>query len=413
MDGRLSEAAERRRLVRSRFKSAVEVVFQSEASLVLAHVNSVYPARKDGTYTLVVLVDDSAYASELMGKAELLRLLMFEEGFEEVEAFVSRGRFKERHPYLIDQPRIASEGIEVNWEFCQALTRAFPYKAPSILEHVNGAYVFEFDEVATLFVFVDGRTTADELELLGAQVLPVMSVRQDPPCKGVARFRACVSHDELAGHHPFARREPVEVGVDEVMASPIADFEEDPYSTMTFESFDEGVRNKAGFFMAYEFCLQRSNAWHNPLLPIRELFLFGDHGSGKTHLLRAIASKVKDLNPNARLMYVDGAELARALLHDHCSSYSDKKALSRSDRGLLEEARLADVLLIDDLEPGTIGSRAAADALEQRLRYFVCEKGTVVIASPCPPEDFGFGGDLEPLFRRMTVVELFGEREWV
>lgn len=93
--------------VRQRYRTALESVYKEQAALFLAHTNNVYIMVKDGVKTLIVYVDDSIFAAELNAQRELIKLKLLELTSEEVEEFlilVSRGKYKQNHPYISSQP---------------------------------------------------------------------------------------------------------------------------------------------------------------------------------------------------------------------------------------------------------------------------------------------------------------------
>lgn len=107
--GAQSESARinmRAQQVRKRYKEALQSVYGANAQAFLAHTNNVYIMRKEGIPTLIVYVDDSIFASELNAQRELIRLKLLElfgEQVEEFEIYVSRGKYKDNHPYLEDE----------------------------------------------------------------------------------------------------------------------------------------------------------------------------------------------------------------------------------------------------------------------------------------------------------------------
>lgn len=89
--------------VRNRYRLAIEAVYRDTSQLFLAHTNNVYIMMKDGVKTLIVYVDESIFAAELNAQRELIKLKLLELFGEEVEQFdihVSRGNYKEYHPYI-------------------------------------------------------------------------------------------------------------------------------------------------------------------------------------------------------------------------------------------------------------------------------------------------------------------------
>ena len=77
-------------------------MYRENAELFLAHTNNVYILKKDGVLTLIVYVDESIFAAELNAQRELIKLKLlqlFGEQVEQFEIHVSRGNYKEYHPY--------------------------------------------------------------------------------------------------------------------------------------------------------------------------------------------------------------------------------------------------------------------------------------------------------------------------
>ena len=88
--------------VRARYKSVLQLVYRDTADLFLEHTNNVYIMNKDGVKTLIVYVDESIFAAELNAQRELIKLKMLEEFNEDIEQFqiyISRGRYRDNHPY--------------------------------------------------------------------------------------------------------------------------------------------------------------------------------------------------------------------------------------------------------------------------------------------------------------------------
>lgn len=103
----------RAKQVRARYKEALERVYGSTAQLFLEHTNNVYIMNKDGVRTLIVYVDDSIFAAELNAQRELIKLKLLElfgEDIETFDIFISRGSYKNNHPFLSDEDESAGEG---------------------------------------------------------------------------------------------------------------------------------------------------------------------------------------------------------------------------------------------------------------------------------------------------------------
>ena len=102
----------------------------------------------------------------------------------------------------------------------------------------------------------------------------------------------------------------------------------------TFETFVTGGSNRLPRAAAIAVAEAPAKAY-NPL------FIYGDSGLGKTHLLHAIGAYSRELFPNIRVRYVSSEEFT----NDFINSIRDDKAASFQRR-----YRDLDVLLIDDIQ---------------------------------------------------------------
>ncbi len=102
----------------------------------------------------------------------------------------------------------------------------------------------------------------------------------------------------------------------------------------TFDSFVEGKSNQLAKAAAIQVAGNPGKAY-NPL------FIYGGVGLGKTHLMHAVANRIKERNPEARLAYVHSerfvGDMVKALQHN---TINDFKTAYRS----------LDALMIDDIQ---------------------------------------------------------------
>ena len=102
----------------------------------------------------------------------------------------------------------------------------------------------------------------------------------------------------------------------------------------TFDTFIVGSSNKFAHAAALAVA-------QNPSVAYNPLFIYGDSGLGKTHLLNAIKAEVGKNNPKANIVYVDGEtftnEIITAIRENKTSDFQNKY-------------RQADVLLVDDIQ---------------------------------------------------------------
>lgn len=102
----------------------------------------------------------------------------------------------------------------------------------------------------------------------------------------------------------------------------------------TFERFVVGNSNKFAHAAAKAVAEKPAGAY-NPL------FIYGDSGLGKTHLLYAIGHVVKKNDPNARVVYIKGDDFTNELI----SAIQTGK-----NKEFREKYRMADLFLVDDIQ---------------------------------------------------------------
>lgn len=104
--------------------------------------------------------------------------------------------------------------------------------------------------------------------------------------------------------------------------------------TFTFDNFVEGKANQLARAAAQRVA-ENPGAEYNPL------FLYGDTGLGKTHLMHAVGNDIMARNPDARIIYVHSerfvADMVKAL---QLNAINDFKKVYRN----------VDALLIDDIQ---------------------------------------------------------------
>ncbi len=102
----------------------------------------------------------------------------------------------------------------------------------------------------------------------------------------------------------------------------------------TFETFVVGNSNH----FAHAAAVAVAEA---PAQTYNPLFLYGDSGLGKTHLMQAIANYAKKMNPDAKIVYISSEKFTTELI----------AAIStRTTEQFRSRYRNADILLIDDIQ---------------------------------------------------------------
>ena len=105
-------------------------------------------------------------------------------------------------------------------------------------------------------------------------------------------------------------------------------------SSLTFESFVVGKENE----FAHAAALAIAN---NPAGAYNPFFLYGHSGLGKTHLINAIANKIKENNPELVIVYIKGDEFTSELI---------EAIQHQTQRQFKNKYRKADILLMDDVQ---------------------------------------------------------------
>ena len=102
----------------------------------------------------------------------------------------------------------------------------------------------------------------------------------------------------------------------------------------TFDSFVVGASNKFAYAAASAVANDPGNKY-NPL------FIYGNSGLGKTHLLNAICHSIEQQNPNAKIIYTRGEDFTNELI---------RYISSKSTIEFHKKYRNADILLVDDVQ---------------------------------------------------------------
>lgn len=106
----------------------------------------------------------------------------------------------------------------------------------------------------------------------------------------------------------------------------------------TFENFVTGEANRE----AFTFSLKVANSPH---VTVNPLYIFGDVGLGKTHLMTAIGHCILDNDINAKIIYTT----AQQFTEDYFMATNGQKSFDALEK-FYNFYRSADVLLVDDIQ---------------------------------------------------------------
>lgn len=139
-----------------------------------------------------------------------------------------------------------------------------------------------------------------------------------------------------------------------------------------FESFVVGNSNQFAHAAAVAVAEAPANAY-NPL------FLYGNSGLGKTHLMQAICHYVSKENPNLKVMYVSSEKFTNELIN----AIRDERTDERSN-AFREKYRNVDILVIDDIH-FIAGKERTQEEFFHTFNSLYENKKQIIISSDNPP----------------------------
>ncbi len=138
----------------------------------------------------------------------------------------------------------------------------------------------------------------------------------------------------------------------------------------TFENFVVGPSNKLAFAAAKAVAAQPAEHY-NPL------FIYGDSGLGKTHLIYSIAHEIREKRPYAKIVYIKGDDFINEFIET-----------VRSGRGqdFRTKYREADLLLVDDIQ-FVAGKEETQNEFFHTFNTLYESHRQIVLTSDRPPQE--------------------------
>lgn len=175
-----------------------------------------------------------------------------------------------------------------------------------------------------------------------------------------------------------------------VAAAPVATPEPDAAALdinakYTFASFVAGDENRHAFNSAMRFAAYAEEPQQCP-----SLFIYGNSGLGKTHLLFAIRNYLAKEKPYIRVKYAN----SQAYLDDYMNELGAQRGPGNL---IMREYRDADILIIDDVQ-NIVGKQASVEFFFQLVDSFIREGKKIALASDRAPKDLAMDERLTSRF---------------
>ena len=145
----------------------------------------------------------------------------------------------------------------------------------------------------------------------------------------------------------------------------------------TFENFVVGPSNNFAYSAAKAVSANPKSISINGGMNYNPLFIYGNSGLGKTHLLNAIANKIKENDPATSIIFVQAEEFTNEFV----------KHLSNGTTSVFHDKyRNADVIIIDDIQ-FLAGKEATQEEFFHTIDNYIVNDKQIILSSDRPPKD--------------------------
>lgn len=258
-------------------------------------------------------------------------------------------------------------------------------------------------EVPTSFAEAPASPIAPAGPIVTSEPTVAAPAKSEPGSKSGVTVRNTVSPeafrkmmDEMRSQDPTGKRQNVTAPQQPaathvpVAAAPAATPEPDAAALdinakYTFASFVAGDENRHAFNSAMRFAAYAEEPQQCP-----SLFIYGNSGLGKTHLLFAIRNYLAKEKPYIRVKYAN----SQAYLDDYMNELGAQRGPGNL---IMREYRDADILIIDDVQ-NIVGKQASVEFFFQLVDSFIREGKKIALASDRAPKDLAMDERLTSRF---------------
>lgn len=147
------------------------------------------------------------------------------------------------------------------------------------------------------------------------------------------------------------------------------DFDPQLNYSLNFENYCIGESNKLPVTIAEYIANNPGRPEFNPF------FLYGNVGVGKTHLIQAIGIRIKEQNPNAKVLFVP---------MKHFQTLYAQATINKDVPGFINWFQMMDVILFDDLQELS-NKTGTADALFPIFNHLQRNRKNIIFTCDRPP----------------------------
>lgn len=175
---------------------------------------------------------------------------------------------------------------------------------------------------------------------------------------------------ESPHHTPFLKNKLVSSYQSAPVQSRAEDFDPQLNSALNFENYCMGDSNRLPVTIAEYIANNPGRQEFNPF------FLYGNVGVGKTHLAQAVGIRIKERNPNARVLFVPMKQFQNL--------YQQAAHKTKDIPGFINWYQSMDVIIFDDLQELS-NKTGTAEALFPIFNYLQLNKKNLIFTCDRPP----------------------------